>query len=233
LLPTNELPWDLKEVKFPLHYLPIGDGGGGNLIAMECEGSKNLVRYWQQDDYGEPIEEHRVIADSFLDLLLRIRRIEWRKALDAAEAAAERKAIQTGKFPKTLESQCRRLKNEAPEIRQWIRRLSEKIFDEKGFFEVHGDDKSRQLLDIAFYLYQSSLWFNREIRRNELEKIFMGWWREEDGQFGFTGHCREYLSDWWDDRLAKGMLKGNLTDGRFTSEAWNELARNLKQAEAG
>lgn len=58
LLPPAEIPWDLEEVNFPLQYLPIGEGGGGNLIVMECKCAKNLVRYWQQDDYDEPIEEH-------------------------------------------------------------------------------------------------------------------------------------------------------------------------------
>ena len=227
LLPPAEIPWDLEEVNFPLHYLPIAEGGGGNLIVMECKGAKNLVRYWQQDDYDERIEEHRVIADSFLDLLSRVRTVEERKALDAAEAASERKAIQSGKFPKALELQCERVKSDAPEICQWIRRLSEKIFDEKGHLSVHGDEQSRQLLDIAFYLYQSSLWFHRQVRKNELEKMFMGWWREGDGGFGFTGHCREFLTDWWDDRLAKGMLKGDQTSARMTPEAWQETTRNL------
>jgi len=50
----------------------------------------------------EPIDQHRVMADDFLDLLLRFRSVQEEKAIKKAESEAERKALRTGALPSKL-----------------------------------------------------------------------------------------------------------------------------------
>lgn len=218
-----ELGWDV-----PGYILPIACDAGGNCFVLELGEGEGVVRFLDHETLDEgPITQQRVIANDFLDLLLRVVSVEEKAAIRRLEAEAERKALAGGDFPRKLESQFQAVEDRCPEIRKWVRLLSLKLFDQKGHFSVHDDDLSRTVLDLAFCLYQNGKEKGVWIKRMELETMILCWWKEADNGFGLSGHASDYLKEWWRDRLATGSLQGTPESARFSREAEERLIHYL------
>lgn len=218
-----DIPWDLSRDIFP-----IGEDGGGNCFVYRLGHTKGEIRFLDHEALDEPLEQHRVMADSFWDLLLRFRSVEEDKAIRKAECEAEESAIEAGEFPSRLEAQCRAVESKQPELREWIRMVSLKIFDQKGHFSVHDDDLSRMLLDLAFWLYQNARPEQRASKRTELATMVVCWCQEIYSGFGLRGYAPDFINDWWKDRLSTGVLEGSVESARLTEQASAELLQRLR-----
>lgn len=219
----QEIPWEV-----PHHFLLIADDAGGNSFLLDLNSADGTVLFL---DHALIIEEGRIMAESFLDLLLRFVTLEEDQQRKDAEKEAQRLALEQGAFPERLEAQCRKLEGRYPDVRQWCRRLSLKVFEEKGFYSVHDDETSRLLLDLMFWLYQNARVTSAPVAITELETIIRGWWvdKNSDDGFGLHGHAPDFFKEWWQDRLGSGALSGDKTKAVFTEEASAEMMRRLER----
>jgi hypothetical protein len=224
LLPPAEIPSEL-----PRDVLPIAEDSGGNLFILELGKGAGRIRFWDHESFDEPLEQHRILADSFGDFLTRFRSVEEQEAIDKAEKKAERQALETGDFPAKLAALCNAVEHIQPDVPVWIRKVCLKIFEEKGYFAVHGDELSRTLLDLAFWLNQSARTERRPTKRTEMATIIRLWHREDNDAFGLNGYAPAFLTEWWEDRLAKGMLDGTTDNARFTEQASNVLLQKIRE----
>jgi len=224
LRPTAEIPCEL-----PRNILPIAEDSGGNLFVLELGKGAGRIRFWDHESSDEPIDQHRILADSFGDFLTRFRSVEEQEAIDKAEKKAERQALETGDFPAKLAAQCKAVERIQPDIPVWIRKICLKIFEEKGYFAVHDDELSRTLLDLAFWLNQSARVEQRPTKRTEMATIIRLWHREENDAFGLNGYAPAFLAEWWEDRLAKGMLEGTIDNARFTDQSTDALLQKIRE----
>jgi hypothetical protein len=222
LIAPAEIPW-----KLPQNILPIADDAGGNYFVLELGLGKGRVRFLNHEAFDEPIEQHRILADDFGDFLDRFRSLEEQKTIDKTESKAEVRALRAGKFPVKLELQCKAIDKEHPRIREWIRTVCLQVFHEKGYFAVHGDDLSRTLLDLAFWVNQTARPAVRKTKSSELTSIIECWLQEKNAAFGLTGYSPGFLLEWWADRLRKGSLEGTSENARFTRKASTELLQML------
>jgi hypothetical protein len=206
----------------PENWLVIGDDAGGNCFVLKLGSQGGEVRFLDHESSSED-EPARLMADSFLDLLLRFITVEEHGARNEAKKQAERRALEHGAFPRELEAQIQKVEARHPKVREWCRLLSLKVFGEKGYYAVHGDETSRRLLDLMFWLYQDSRPNPTPILRTELATMITGWWKASDDGFGLNGYAPDYLREWWQDRLASGALAGNEMHGRLTEKASAEL----------
>jgi hypothetical protein len=218
-----EIPWDL-----PGHILPIAEDSFGNYFVMEL-GKNGCIRFLDHESLDEPVSRHRIMADSFLDLLLRFRTMQEQEEIDRAQYSLELNALEAGKFPPDLDSQCYAAEERFPEIRQWIRSLCVSIFKEKGHFSVHADPKSRLLLDVAFWLNQNGKAPGTATKRTELATIIMGWHQEDEDGFGLNGYAPDFLHSWWEDRLATGMLEGTQDAARLKKINADKIIQALRE----
>lgn len=219
---SEEIGWSL-----PKNLLPIADDAGGNCFAIDLDSSGGLVRFIDHESSDEEISQHRVMADSFLDLLLRVVSVEENEARECAEKLRDRRRIEQGEFPSRLAAKVRIATKQYPEVSAWCRSLSLKLFDAKGHFSVHDDGLSRLLLDLMFWINEIAKNSASPTPRIELAKIVHDWWSEEDDAFGLKGYAPGFVDDWWKDRLSSGALVGDYSAARFSSEASTDFLKRL------
>jgi cell wall assembly regulator SMI1 len=211
----------------PKSWLPIADDAGGNFFALDLGSDGKLIRFINHESLEEDISNHRVIAEGFLDLLLRVVSVEENAARERAAKSRDRKRLENGPFPSRLSAQLRIVSRFHPEVSSWCRALSLKLFDSKGHFSVHDDELSRLMLDLMFWVNERAHGDGQPTPRTELAKIVYDWWSEAEDAFGLTGYCREYVDEWWKDRLASGALVGDYTAARFGTEASADFLKRL------
>lgn len=212
-------------LNLPPYALPIAEDDGGNCFVLELGPKSYCVRFVCHEHLEEPYEHHRIVADNFLDLLLRIRPVAEEEALKKAEALAVRLALAEGRFPAKLEKQCAAVSRKAPAIRSWIRVLTLRIFDAKGYFAIHDDEHSFALLDLAFWLYENARPEERATQWTEMATLIKSWWQEDDESFGLNGYAPGFLQDWWQHRLQSGLLVGNSELARLAAHASIDLMK--------
>jgi hypothetical protein len=152
-------PGDAEEAYgwgLPADALHIGRDAGGNMFVMELGHPKYLIRFVDHERLDEPFETHRVIAEGFTDLLMRFRTVEEQGEEDRLEYLAERERMISGAFSDALEIQCHAVEQTYQHIRQWIREACLEVFEDKGYFSLHDDARSRMVLDLAFWLRQTA-----------------------------------------------------------------------------
>src|SRR5262249_53652873 len=138
----------------PSDALQIGDDDGGNMIMMELAHPRKLIRFVDHEKLDRPFATHRVLAEGFIDLLMRFRTVEEQAEVDRREYLAERERVISGLFSNALDAQCRAVEPDYPQIRQWIRRACLAVFEDKGYFSLHADARSRMVFDLFFWLRQ-------------------------------------------------------------------------------
>jgi cell wall assembly regulator SMI1 len=203
----------------PKSQLPIAEDGGGNFFALDLRSPTGVIRFINHEALDEPIKRHRVMADSFLELLLRVMSVEENEALEQARRSQDRKRIERGRFPKRLARTLAAVSPRWPDAASWCRALSLKLFDAKGHFSVHDDDLSRLLLDFMFWLNENARNSTAVTPRTELAKIVYDWFADDDEGFGLTGYAPDFVDAWWKDRLQSGIMDGSYAAARLTAEA--------------
>lgn len=219
----TELDWSL-----PANILPIADDAFGNSFAIDLESTDGLVRFIDHESLDDDITQHRVLADSFLDLLLRVVSVEENEARERAEKLLDRRRIEVGEFPSRLVARIRIVAKQHSEVAAWCRSLSLKLFDAKGHFSVHDDSLSRLLLDLMFWINEIARNTEKPTPRTELATIIYDWWSEDEVSFGLKGYAPGFIDEWWKDRLSSGALVGDYTAARFSSEASADFLKKLQ-----
>jgi hypothetical protein len=217
-----------QDLALPPDALVIATDDGGNAFVLSLGERRGEIRFVVLDEIDEPFESHRVMAETFLDFLQRFRSIEEQRTLDEAERAAEGEAIRNGPLPPGVEVQCRRVERDYPSIREWIRRAFLAVFEDKGFFAVHDDERSRDVLDLVALLAVSTD-YSRGIAREDLEPLLSGAWSATRGGLGFTGYAEDFLESWWRDRLDAGLLVMEGTRARLSAAGGAAWAARLAQ----
>lgn len=218
-----ELDWPI-----PANLLPIADDAFGNCFAIDLESTNGLVRFIDHESLDD-FSKHRVMADSFLDLLLRVVSFEENEARELAEKRRERRRLEVGQFPARLAAKIRIVAMQYPKVSEWCRSLSLKLFDAKGHFSVHDDSLSRLLLDLMFWINETAWKSENPTPRTELAKIIYDWWCEEEEGFGLKGYAPGFVDEWWKNRLSTGALAGDYSAARFSSEASADFLKELQK----
>lgn len=211
-------PWEL-----PDHALPIAGDSFGNEFVLELGEGRGQVRFIDHDRLDDPFERHRVMAKDFLDLLLRFWTAEEAQAFETATRDAERLALEKGAFPARLSKQCGAVAMLYPDVGSWLRRAALKIFHAKGHLSIHNDDASHEILDLAFWLAEStspSRGLSLGAFKEQIERV---WWQEQDEGFGLKGIAIGFVDHWWKVRQEQGWLEASGSGSRFTKEAARAL----------
>jgi hypothetical protein len=209
-------PSEINHWALPPRTLFIADDAGGNQFALTV-GVKPLVRFVDHES-PEPIAERRVLAEGFLDLLMRIRTIEEQARIDAEEKAESRRVLVEGALPPAVEEQCRAVEREHPEVRAWIRTAFLSVFDAKGYFAVHADEASRAVLDLILWLGQTA--GAKLASSSDVQKALLSTWGSSKGGLGFDGYAPGFIDDWWKSRVESGAID---SAGRFTQIAARQM----------
>jgi hypothetical protein len=143
----NERAWRL-----PGDTLAIGEDASGNLFVLELGRRGTAVRFLNHERGDEPLERHRVLADNFFDFTMRFMPVADMRASEDAARRREREALRAGSLPAKLEAQCRKVERDFPDVRTWIRAACLQVFDAKGNFSLHDDDRSKLVFDVAAWL---------------------------------------------------------------------------------
>jgi SMI1-KNR4 cell-wall len=130
-----------------------------------------------------------------------------------------------------------------PDGERTLRRLGRQIVDEKGYFSLHGDERSYLMYDAMFWLYShlraaGSLeeFVNYPGDLGEVssydtpcyELMIVGFFPPA-APYGFhtDGYCADFLQNWWDARLVAGDITETSSGYRFTLDAEHALLHRL------
>lgn len=216
-----------ERIAAPLTW--VMDDPFGNAICLGVAGKyRGRVYFWDHENEPDDDWDGRVetagnltlLANSFADFVSGL--CEPKDDVDEA-----REAVELGKLPARLESQCRGVESQYPDIRHWIRALCLKIFDEKGFLAVHADELSRTLIDLAFWLNYSTSGVEFTTSKEACE-IMSAWYWDDNTKFGLGGYAPGFIDQWWQDRLTQGLLQETQSGVRFTPEAERDLLSRLR-----
>ncbi len=128
-----------------------------------------------------------------------------------------------GRFSPLLSELCTNTASIA-NIEAKIRAICTKIVQEKGFFAFHADELSVLMYDLQFWLYtQMYPGITRERYLNEYKKIIA--LAEE---FCTGGYAPDFITDWLDERIKKGLIIESNQRIKFTEKAISQLVDQLK-----
>lgn len=75
---------------------------------------------------------------------------------------------------------------------RWIRKISEEIVIDKGFFALHADERSYLLYDIQLWLYTNAY-------PDTTEEDYLSAYKKIialDGEFSTGGYASDFVTDW-------------------------------------
>lgn len=219
------LPQEYDDWGLPSDCLPIAEDGGGNMFVMELGPRGTLVRFFDHEHYDRPLESHRVMADDFVDLLMRFRSVEEQEKLDRKVYEDEYWRIVGDPLPPKLKAQCDAVKQQYPAAERWARIAMLEIFMAKGFVAVHDDPMSRQLVDYAVWLTQHAKDRHLPASPAAPGHILMSHW-------GLGGYAPAFIAEWYADRKARGMLEETSKGYQLAPGAADALMKHLQSLEA-
>ena len=88
---------------------------------------------------------------------------------------------------------------------RWIRKISEEIVIDKGFFALHADERSYLLYDIQLWLYTNAY-------PDTTEEDYLSAYKKIialDGEFSTGGYASDFVTDWLTRRKESGMVTCN------------------------
>ena len=107
------------------------------------------------------------------------------------------------------------------DVRSWLRSMCLRLYDEKGSFSLHGDPRSQEFLDLAFWVFQRSLPSGQVTTLAEFRDRVVGrmWFSDRPGGLGLGGFAPDFVDDWWKDRHEAGTLARSGRSSRMTDAA--------------
>lgn len=193
----------INEWKYPAIGVAICDcpSAGHDMIFLDYrergpQGEPKVVHIDQEYGYGiTPLAD---TFEEFIRGLVNAKEYE----LDPEEEKAEAlETVRTGAFSPLLAELCQKSGDpEAAERR--IRELAEQVVEEKGYFALHGDELSRLLYDIQFWLYENACpGVTEQAYLKEFPNIIVC-----GGEFSTGGYAPSFVEDWLKAREKEGVL---------------------------
>lgn len=140
-----------------------------------------------------------------------------------ADKQADLEKVMYGAFSPLLSKFCSHVM-EVENMEERIRVIGQRIVETKGYFALHADALSILMYDLQFWLYtKSQPCTSREGYLRDYENIMVF-----SGEFSTGGYAREFVTDWLQDRIEKGMIveaNGNIS---LTTAATAELLSHLE-----
>ena len=192
----------------------------------ECgpQGEPKVVHVDQEDDYYVTF-----LADNFEKF---IRGLVNEDVFDTSEEdeRMELEKVRNAAFSPLLSDLCAKCDHPV-DTERWIRKISEEIVIDKGFFALHADERSYLLYDIQLWLYTNAY-------PDTTEEDYLSAYKKIialDGEFSTGGYASDFVTDWLTRRKESGMVTCNdgiLSMAAGTKEALlanRELISNKEQ----
>ncbi len=215
--------FDAYDAKLPLNAIPIANDDFGNYFLLcSCNGGW-LVRFWchEDSDIGVDSLEHRVVAEGFTDLLMRVRSLEQLEIDEKAERDAEYLALVSGAYPRFVDQELELVEPRYPGVRLWVRKGALAVFESKGHFSLHSDELSRSYLDLIFWMHQEAT--GHSLALESFDSILRSWFSETSNDFGLNGFSKNHVGSWWASRIASGDLTPDSSGFRFSPVAIDRI----------
>lgn len=142
-----------------------------------------------------------------------------------ADKQAELERVIYGTFSPLLAKLCTHVV-EVEKLEEKIRIIARKIVEAKGYFSLHADELSVLMYDLQFWLYTKFLPnTSRESYLHAYEEILVF-----KGEFKTGGYARDFVTDWFKDRVDKNMIAQVDRTISFTKIAEVQLLERLIEA---
>ncbi len=210
--------------EFMLDYRACGPDGELAVVVVD-----------QEDDYSIwPVAPDFA---TFIRGLVTDERFEEDPAETLAEALS---TVDHGTFSPIVERGIRAVADLLPDADESIRAIGRRVVTQKGHFSLHGDDDSRLMYDAMFLLLSAERtvtsmddFIDRDrddYSRACYELMIPTSLLAE--RFGFTtgGWARDFVTDWWEARVANGSIIPVDDGWRFSPEADAHVVRLLREA---
>ncbi|MEJ8303876.1 SMI1/KNR4 family protein [Saccharibacillus sacchari] len=155
-------------------------------------------------EVGEGEEPVRTpLAENFESF---IRGLVHEHVYDTSEAdkLADLETARHALFTPLLRNLCDAADTLLPEAETVLRRLAERVIEEKGFFSLHADPLSHLMYDLEFLLYVHAKGsVSIEVYLADYEKILVF---GEAGTFKTGGYAPGFVADWLNERIGSGNI---------------------------
>ena len=195
----------ISKVKYPPIGIVVADtiSGGHDMIFLdyrECgpQGEPKVVHVDQENDYYITL-----LADNFEDFIRGLVNEEVFDTLEEDERK-ELEKVRTAAFSPLLSDLCSKCDNPV-DTERWIRKVSEEIVTDKGFFALHADTRSYMLYDIQLWLYTN-------VYPDTTEEDYLSAYKKIialDGEFSTGGYAPDFITDWLTRRKESGIITCN------------------------
>jgi hypothetical protein len=205
----------------PEFALDIADDGFGNAFILLLGDGRGQIVYLDQDSEA-PLEQARLVANDFLDLL---RRFKIENSDDGARPTSGASGVEHGVFSPSLETKLRALAPYYPDARRWPRRAARLLVQQTGEFSLHYEDASWSLLDLVFWVEDTWRGTTGLSLADVHETLWSDWRLRENTGFGLEGHEPEFVDDWWMLRHTGGILVNRGGVSSLSAEAAYAIIR--------
>ncbi|MFC3799497.1 Imm51 family immunity protein [Cohnella sp. GCM10012308] len=185
------------------------------------QGEPQVIHVDQEQDYRITF-----LASSFEDF---IRGLVNEEVYDTSAEDAEQDLMRVtdGQFTPLLAELCGNV-TEFEAIEALIRAVGRKIVAEKGYFSLHADRLSNLMYDVQFWLYTKAY---PQTDQEAYLKRYPDMLVFGEG-FSTNGYAPDFVSDWLEDRIRKGMIEPDNGGLRFTDEAAAQVIAELRNEAA-
>lgn len=198
------------------------------------DGIPQVVYVDQEDDYSIT-----VLAPSFEEF---IKGLVYEDEFEEDAFEYDLELVKEGTFSPIVLQAFHQVDREVVDIELLIRRLGEKIVNEKGFFALHADQYSHLMFDTMFWLYSilrvaksfdyfmnTHNSFPQSYDEPSLPLMIFISLVDEDYGFKTGGYAADFVKDWWNKRIEDGQIIASEDGYVFTDTAIQRIQQELRQ----
>jgi hypothetical protein len=230
----------IEEWGYPAIGIGIADtpSGGHELVMLdyrECgpQGEPKVVHVDQEGDYR--ITEIAPDFESFVRGLVSSEDYFADEVDDGYEGVLD--ACRSGSLSPILVRALATLGDEAGAAEAGLRALGVAITTDKGHFSIHADERSGELMDALFWLYTRlatpasfEAYYSAETSTYDppnFEQMIVFPLLDDPFELCTGGIAPDFVSDWWDARVADGSIVGDSTGYRLSDAVAQRIRAQL------